>query len=40
MEALAPCRSLLHRARMAIGEWGGPGVFFSRWLVSPHQYDD
>jgi membrane protein DedA with SNARE-associated domain len=26
---------LLHRARLAISEWGGPGVFFSRWLVSP-----
>lgn len=26
---------LLRRARWAIGEWGGPGVFFSRWLVSP-----
>jgi membrane protein DedA with SNARE-associated domain len=26
---------LLGRARTAIDEWGGPGVFLSRWLVSP-----
>lgn len=26
---------LLGRARTSIQRWGGPGVFFSRWLVSP-----
>lgn len=26
---------LLGRARASIQRWGGPGVFFSRWLVSP-----
>jgi membrane protein DedA with SNARE-associated domain len=26
---------LLGRARAAIDDWGGPGVFLSRWLISP-----
>ncbi len=27
--------ALIERARAFTGKWGGPGVYFSRWLVSP-----
>lgn len=27
--------ALIERARTFTGKWGGPGVYFSRWLVSP-----
>jgi membrane-associated protein len=34
--ARAPSRAaLLARARAIIDRWGGPGVFFSTWLVAP-----